>query len=94
MKSTRTSRRPSAKPARPGKPKTPDEYLAALSAQKRAALEQLRQAIKAAAPKAEECISYGLPAFRLKGKFLLAYGAAARHCAFYPGSLFSAATSF
>ena len=90
MKSTRTSRRRSAKPARPGKPKTPDEYLAALSAEKRAALEQLRHAIKAAAPKAEECISYGLPAFRLKGKFLLAYGAAARHCAFYPGSVVEA----
>jgi uncharacterized protein YdhG (YjbR/CyaY superfamily) len=39
-----------------------------------------------AAPKAEECISYQLPAFRLNGKFLVAYGAATNHCAFYPGS--------
>ena len=69
------------------KPKTTDEYLAALSADKRAALEKLRQAIRAAVPKAEECISYQLPAFRLNGKYLLAYGAATNHCAFYPGSV-------
>ncbi len=43
--------------ARP-KAKTIDEYLAALSDDKRAALEKLRKTIRAAAPKAEECISY------------------------------------
>ena len=69
-----------------GKPQTIDEYLAALSSEKRTALEKLRRAIKAAAPKAEECISYQLPAFRLNGKLLVAFGAAAKHCAFYPGS--------
>jgi uncharacterized protein YdhG (YjbR/CyaY superfamily) len=66
-----------------GKPKTIDEYLAALSADKRAALERLRQTIRAAAPKAEECVSYQLPAFRLNGKMLVAFGATANHCAFY-----------
>jgi uncharacterized protein YdhG (YjbR/CyaY superfamily) len=71
------------------KPKTPDEYLKAVSADKRAALETLRKNIKAAAPKAEECISYGVPAFRLNGKFLVAYAAAKNHCAFYPGSVIS-----
>jgi uncharacterized protein YdhG (YjbR/CyaY superfamily) len=40
------------------KPKTIDEYLAGLSEDKRAALEKLRKTIRAAAPKAEECISY------------------------------------
>jgi uncharacterized protein YdhG (YjbR/CyaY superfamily) len=69
-----------------GKPKTIDEYLAALSDDKRAALEKLRKAIKAAAPKAEECISYQLPAFRLNGRTLVAFGATAKHCAFYPMS--------
>jgi len=68
------------------KPKTIDEYLAPLSKEKRAALEKLRRAIKSAAPKAEECISYQLPAFRLGSRFLVAFGAAANHCAFYPGS--------
>src|SRR5687768_11713273 len=65
------------------KPKTFDDYLAALDDDQRAALEKLRQTIKAAAPKAEECISYGLAAFRLAGKPLVALGATANHCAFY-----------
>lgn len=45
----------------------------------------LRAQIRTAAPGAEECVSYGLPAFRQK-KPLVAYGAAKAHCAFYPMS--------
>ena len=66
------------------KPKTVDEYLAAVSDDKRAALEKLRKTIKAVAPKAEECINYGLAAFRLNGKNLVAFGASAKHCSFHP----------
>ena len=69
------------------KPQTIDEYLAPLSKEKRAALEKLRRAIKSAVPRAEECISYGVPAFRFTGKLLVAFGAAANHCSFYPGAL-------
>ena len=65
--------------------KTIDEYLAALSDDKRAALEKLRKTIRAVAPHAEECISYQLPAFRLNG-MLVGFGATANHCAFYPMS--------
>ena len=68
------------------KPQTIDEYLAPLSKEKRAALEKLRRAIKSAAPKAEECISYQIPTFRLGGRMLVSFGAAANHCAFYPGA--------
>jgi uncharacterized protein YdhG (YjbR/CyaY superfamily) len=68
------------------KPETIDEYQATLSEDKRTALEVLRRTIKSAAPKAEECISYGLAAFRLDGKPLVAFGASANHCAFYPMS--------
>lgn len=67
------------------KAKTIDQYLAGLSADQRAALQKLRKAIRAAAPKAEECISYSLPAFRQDG-MLVAFGARAGHCAFYPMS--------
>ena len=67
-----------------------DRYLAALSSDKRAALERLRRAIRAAAPGAEECISYQLPAFRLDGKVLVWFGAGANHCAFYPGAVVEA----
>ena len=72
------------------KAKTIDEYLAGLSHDKRAALERLRKTIRAAAPSAEECISYQLPAFRLDGKLLVAFGAWANHCAFYPGTVMEA----
>jgi len=66
--------------------KTVGEYLALLSDEQRAALQRLRSAIRAAAPEMEECISYRIPAFRLHGKMLVAFGAAAKHCAFYPGA--------
>src|SRR5260221_8515868 len=65
-----------------GKPKNIDEYLARLSEDKRAALEKLRKTIKAAAPKAEERISYQICAFRQNG-MLVGFGATANHCAFY-----------
>ena len=68
------------------RPQTIDEYLAPLSTEKRVALEKLRRAIKSAAPKAEECISYQIPGFRLGGRLLVSFGAAAKHCAFYPGA--------
>jgi uncharacterized protein YdhG (YjbR/CyaY superfamily) len=74
------------------KPNTIDEYLAALSDDKRAALEKLRKTIRAFVPKAQECISYGLAAFRLDGKLLVGFGAAANHCAFYPMSASTVAT--
>jgi uncharacterized protein YdhG (YjbR/CyaY superfamily) len=70
----------------PAKPQTIDEYLAPLSNEKRGALEKLRRAIQSAAPKAQECISHQIPAFRLDGRLLVAFGAAANHCAFYPGA--------
>ena len=69
-----------------GKPQTIDEYLALLSDEKRAALQKLRRAIQSAVPEAEECISYQVPAFRFRGRMLVAFGAAANHCAFYPGA--------
>src|SRR5947199_1520858 len=68
------------------KPETIDEYLTGVNAQHRVALEKLRRTIRAVAPKLEECISYGIPAFRLKGRSLVFFGGWANHCSFYPGS--------
>ncbi|HNG44023.1 MAG TPA: DUF1801 domain-containing protein, partial [Cyclobacteriaceae bacterium] len=51
----------------------------------REALEKLRAQIKAAAPKAEESISYGMPAYKYKGP-LVYFGAFKKHCSFFPGS--------
>jgi uncharacterized protein YdhG (YjbR/CyaY superfamily) len=64
-----------------------DDYLAAVSDDQRAALQRLRRTIRAIVPRAQECISYQLPAFRLDGKVLVWFGAAAKHCAFYPGGV-------
>ena len=63
-----------------------DDYLAKLPAEQRAALETLRGQIRSAAPEAVEAISYGLPTFKLNGN-LVHFGAAAKHCAFYPGAV-------
>jgi uncharacterized protein YdhG (YjbR/CyaY superfamily) len=68
------------------KPRTIDEYLVGVNADQRVALEKLRKTIRAAAPEVEECISYGIPAFRLNGRSLVFFGAWANHCSFYPGS--------
>ena len=68
------------------KPESIDDYLSDYDAKKRAALQKLRRQVKAIVPKAVECISYHLPAFRLDGQLLVAFGAAVNHCAFYPCS--------
>ena len=70
----------------PVRVRTIDEYLAGVNVEHRAALDRLRKAIRSVVPQAEECISYGIPAFRLNGRSLVFFGAWAKHCAFYPGS--------
>jgi uncharacterized protein YdhG (YjbR/CyaY superfamily) len=66
--------------------RTIDDYLAAQDARSRAALQKVCRAIRAAAPKAEECFSYGMPAFRLNGKLIAGFRAAANHCSYHPMS--------
>ena len=68
------------------KPETIDEYLAIVKPDHRKTLQKLRQTIQTVATQAEECISYGIPAFRLNRRLLVFFGAWANHCAFYPGS--------
>jgi len=65
--------------------KDADAYLAKLSADKRATLEKVRKAIRAAAPDAEEGMSYGMPAF-IQGKPIAGYSASANHCSYFPMS--------
>lgn len=65
------------------KPATIDAYLAAAPPPHRAALEHVRKTISAAVPRAEEGISYKMPAFRLDGRWFIWFGAAAKHCAIY-----------
>src|SRR4029077_442233 len=63
-----------------------DAHLAALPDVPRRALESLRATIRAPAPEADETIAYGMPAFRINGRFLLSYAAYNRHCSLFPAS--------
>ena len=59
-----------------------DSYLSALPEEVRAALEKLREIIKAAAPDTTEVISYRIPVFKYQGP-LVGFGAAKNHCSFF-----------
>ncbi len=67
-----------------------DRYLASLEQPKRGTLEALRRAILDILPEAEECISYGLPAFRVQGKVIAGFAAFKNHLSYLPhsGSVF------
>ena len=67
-------------------PTTVDEYLATLAPEKRAAMEQLRGAIRAAAPAADEVITYKMPGFKTHGQFLVSYDAFKSHYSLFPAS--------
>lgn len=62
---------------------TIDEYLAGFSGRTRELLEELRAAIRAAAPEATERISYRMPTFFLEGN-LVHFAAFKGHIGFYP----------
>lgn len=70
----------------PGKIATIDAYLAALPDDRRAALRRLRRTIRSAVPEAGECISYGVPAFRLDGRVVAGFCATAKGCSYFPFS--------
>jgi uncharacterized protein YdhG (YjbR/CyaY superfamily) len=61
-----------------------DEYLAALPADQRDALQLLRAQIARAAPSAVETISYGMPTFKLGRHFLVSLAGWKEHCSLYP----------
>ena len=69
-----------------------DRYLAALDEPKRGTLEALRQSILEVVPQAEQCISYGMPAFKLHGKTVAGFAAFSHHLSYLPhsGSVFPA----
>ncbi len=67
-------------------PATVDEYLATLEPDRRAAMEQIRAAVKAAAPGAVEVITYNMPGFKTHGQFLVSYDAYKSHYSLFPAS--------
>ena len=63
-----------------------DQYLGTLDEPKRATLAQLRDTIVAIVPDAEQCISYGMPAFKLRGKTIAGFAAFKSHLSYLPHS--------
>ena len=61
-----------------------DAYLASLPAEQGALLEDLRSRVERVVPDASETISYGMPAFKLGGRFLVSYAGWKAHCSIYP----------
>jgi uncharacterized protein YdhG (YjbR/CyaY superfamily) len=61
-----------------------DAYLDRLPADQRRLLADIRARVKALLPEATELMSYGMPTFKLDGKFVLSYAAWKRHCSIYP----------
>jgi uncharacterized protein YdhG (YjbR/CyaY superfamily) len=68
------------------KPSTIDEYLKDVTEDRRRALKDLRANIRSTVPEAEECISYGIPAFRLHGVVVAGFCATAKGCSYLPFS--------
>lgn len=61
-----------------------DEYIATFPEDVQKIMKQLRRTIKAAAPDAEEKISYGIPTFTLNGKYLIYFAGWKNHISIYP----------
>jgi len=61
-----------------------DQYIAAFPAEVQTLLQQMRDTIRKAAPRAEETISYAVPTFKLNGN-LVHFAAFKKHIGFYPG---------
>jgi uncharacterized protein YdhG (YjbR/CyaY superfamily) len=72
-----------------GRPATIDDYLDTVEPKRRAALERLRRVMRRIVPRAEECISYAIPAFRLGGHIVGGFAATKKGCSYFP---FSGAT--
>lgn len=86
MTAARLAHVPRAKPSSVQKPSTVDEYLSGVPADHRPALDTLRATIRSVAPEAAETISYGMPAFKLNGRFFASYSDFKEHVSLFPAS--------
>jgi uncharacterized protein YdhG (YjbR/CyaY superfamily) len=68
------------------KPKSVEAYFKSLPEEQRSALQKLRETIAAAAPEAEEGVTYSMPGFTLGGRGFVGYMAFKDHYSFFPMS--------
>jgi uncharacterized protein YdhG (YjbR/CyaY superfamily) len=69
-----------------------DAYLAKVPEPHRSTLRTVRSTIRAILPDAQECIAYGVPAYKVDGVGVAGFSAYKNHCSYFPmsGSVFSA----
>ncbi len=63
-----------------------DDYLGALDAPQRDELERIRLRVRLLVPQATEVMSYGMPGFRYRKKYLIHYAAFKNHLSLFPGA--------
>lgn len=61
-----------------------DVYFNTVTPAQKAEFERVRSLVKSVVPDAEETISYGMPAFRYKGKYLLGFAVSTGHLSLHP----------
>jgi uncharacterized protein YdhG (YjbR/CyaY superfamily) len=65
---------------------TIDDYLINIESLQKTELEKVRNAVKKAVPEAQEVITYGMPGFKYKGKYLIAFAPFKDHLSIFPGT--------
>ncbi len=63
-----------------------DAHLAALPQPQRNTLAALRDTLRGLLPGAEECLSYGMPCFKVDGKAVAGFDGYKAHCSYFPHS--------
>lgn len=63
-----------------------DTYLKNVPSDQKAELERIRTVVKKIVPEVEEVISYGMPVFKYKGKYLIGMSQFKDHLSIFPGS--------
>lgn len=63
-----------------------DDLLKNIPPNERAALEHIRTLVHKYTPDAEEVMTYGMPGFKYKGKYLLSFAAFKDHLSLFPGA--------
>lgn len=63
-----------------------DVYLAKVVQPHRSTLKEMRKRIKEVIPNSEEGIAWGMPAYKIEGKYVAGFAAFTNHCSFFPYS--------
>lgn len=63
-----------------------DDLLADVPAEHRRELERIRAIIQSVCPEADEVMTYGMPGFKYKGKYLIAFANFKDHMSLFPGT--------